>query len=286
MKMNKRRVSTRILTKIYKIIILLYIFSLLLFFTLPIANANPVMIETMGSGQLAPQYETRVYLKSEDIRANISDIVTERCEYILQNSENMNNNLSIALPLGIKHFDYNLPDNITLTINGTVCAYIWGSFNFTNMEGYNWTCYAIIFNLTFAPFEEKIIVANYSRHFSVSEGIRAYHYITETGRFWNRSIETARFNYRLALNMGKISIAGLEGYSTHFERNKLVISKEFHDWVPTTNIGITFDLRGPDSNLSALLLFISWILILLLITLILYRISKNKSERNKKLKPI
>lgn len=280
--MDKEPIPTRISIRIKKVLILFYLFFLLFFFILPISNANPVTVETMGSGQLIPQYETRVYLKSEDISANISEIVTERTEYVLKNSENSISNLSIALPLGIKHFDYNLPENVTLTIDGIVGEYIWGTFNYTSTSGYNYTCFAIIFNLTFTPFEEKIIVANYSRHFSFMEGLRSYHYITETGRFWNRSIEYARFNYRLSLHMGMISIGGLETFSSHFERNELVISKEFFDWLPTTNIGIIFDSRQNSSSLLPKLIILSFILIVFSIGLLFIRSSMKLTNKNNK----
>ncbi|NVM52565.1 MAG: hypothetical protein HWN66_02595 [Candidatus Helarchaeota archaeon] len=251
-----------------KRIILLFLIFLSLFYITPISNANPIPLEPIHSGILTPLNETSIYLKSEYISATISDSVVERTEYILKNSEELSVNLSIALPFGIwELFGYNLPDNILLTINGIEKEYNWSIFNYTDETGYNISCSAIVFNLTFGPFEEKIIVATYTRSFSASYGLRFYLYLTETGQFWNCSIEYARFNYKLDLIKGKISISGLDSYSSSIDGHYLVINKEFYNWTPTQNIVISFDLGSPPSipDIFVLLIAIDFILIMILL---------------------
>ena len=228
------------LTDMKKWLSLLFLICFSLLLCPPSSNANPVPVEPICSSHISPLNETSVYLKSEDIRANISNEVIERVEYVLKNGDNLSTNISIALPFNT--IDSNLPENLILTVNGTKKDYNWSTFQYTNLMGWNTTCSAIIFNLTFNPLEEKKIVANYSRQFFLIEGVRMYHYITETGRFWNKSIEYARFNYRLDTTIGEIYISGLDNYSSSTDGQYLVISKEFYNWTPEQNIVIDFDL--------------------------------------------
>ena len=277
--MRKETQSSEVLIRGKKPLVLMCLFFLILFWFLPISQMNPIPIEPMHSGQLTPLHETPVYLKSEDISANISNIVKERTEYVLQNRENVSLNLSIALPFSYAiFFGYHLPENVSLTINGIVGSYAWSTFNYTNSIGYNCTCFAIVFNLTFAPLEEKIIVANYSRQFWVTSGWRVYSYITETAMFWNRSIEHARFSYRIDTRIGTISISGLENYSTYQDGTDLVVNKEFYDWTPTKNIGITFDLDGSTRNplLELFIIIIIWLSLLSGVSVILLLMRKGK----------
>jgi hypothetical protein len=274
--------SSEFLSRCKKTLVFLSFFLLLLSWFLPISMMNPVPLNPVHSGQLVPLSETPVYLKSEVISANISDIVRERTEYVLQNSENMSINLSIALPFSSGDiYGYQLPANVTLTINGSLGAYIWSTFNYTDSHGYNRTCYAIVFNLTFVAFEEKIIVANYSRVFWASTGLRVYNYITETAGFWNRSIEQAQFNYRLDSWIGSISISGLEGYSSHRERTDLIINKEFYDWSPTENIRITFDLGGSPNNPFSWFIIVILLYALIVITTLYLNIRRRKKTSHK-----
>ena len=280
--MRKETLSSGVLIIGIKPLVLICLFFLILFWFLPISQMNPLPLEPVHSGQLTPLHETPVYLKSEDISANISEVVRERTVYVLQNSGNVSINLSIALPFSSGYFGYHLPANISLTINGSVGSYVWSTFNYTNSYGYNLTCFAIIFNLTFTPREEKIIVANYSRHFSFTTGWRAYNYITETAMFWNRSIEHARFNYRLDTRVGTISIHGLDNYSSHQDGTDLVINKEFHDWMPTSNIGISFDLGGPPNYFFKLWDILITSLSLLTVVTIIYLTVRKKRNKKKK----
>ncbi len=266
--------------KITKILLLFFILTF--FLIIPISKANPVPVEPICSGQLSPLNETPLYLKSEEIYANISDDVVERAEYILQNSGNSAVNISIALPFSLWSGDLfqNLPEKISLLINGNEKDYQWIIFNYTNIRGYNTSCLAIVFNFTVGPFEEKIIVVNYSWHFSATNGLRIYHYTTETARFWNRSVGYAHFNYRLDMSIGKISLSGLENYSTHIESNYLIIDKEFYNWTPTQNIVISFDLGyiPPFPNIGFLFGLIFVMSLIIIIILIVNVMKKNRRQ--------
>ncbi len=180
-------------------------------------------------------------MKSEAIYASISNTVVERAEYLCKNSENSSLNLTISLP-----FDgFTLPTNISLSINGVAETYNWSTLNYTTPSGYNIIRPTIIFNITFGPYEEKTIIANYSRFFIIDVDLFSYGYLTDTSHFWNHCIEYASFNFIIDISIGMISVFGLDGYSSSLHGRQLHISKEFYNWTPETNIAINFDTRIP-----------------------------------------
>ena len=230
---------------------------------------NPVALDPFYTGQITPLSESSVYFKAEEVSVNISERVDVLAIYILKNSENRFTNLSVALPFAVQGiFDYSLPENVSLGVNATPKDYIWTAISFNSTSGLNNTHSAIAFNLSFSPFEEKVVIANYSRHYTDGETDvrRVYTYMTETGRFWNRSIEHAVFNLRIDLTCAIIpQINGLEDYSCIIDLNShdWVITKEFFNWSPTENIAVIIDLtslRIPEFVFPFLLAFLGGVL--------------------------
>ncbi len=240
------------------------LFIMALFYIPSISNANPVPVEgPFLSSTITPLNQTAIYLKSEVISANISTVINEKAEYTLRNIESKEVNLSIALPfdsMGVYTIDY-----LQLIINGTSSPYTWSTIHFINLNNHEVTYRAIVFNVSFGPFEEILIVANYSREigYAVDDDF-SYIYLTETGLFWNKSIEHAQFNYRLNKTIGRISITGLDNYSQYTDGDFLVVSQEFTNWTPQENIRIHFDVPGvPGFELYLTLITITAVGILL-----------------------
>lgn len=166
----------------------------------------------------------------------------EHAEYLLKNLDNSSINMTIALPFG--EYSPNLPEDLTLKVNGTLTAYSWIIDPYLNISGNRIYCDAIIFNVSFIPFEEKLIIINYSRTLLINKVGASYTYITETACYWNGTIEYARFDYTLDKRLGEIYIFGLDSYSSYSDGDYLVVSKEFVNWTPADDILISFDPGG------------------------------------------
>jgi hypothetical protein len=213
--------------------------TLLLFIAIIIisysVSADVVEVELTTTGQIVPKEESPIYMQSQNITAYLNEKVHEITEYTLKNPTNSTINTTSLLPFSVDRayvIEVPKPRNLILTINGIETDYDWTIFEWENQE-----FDAIIFYLSFEPFEQIIVIAEYDRYWSKSNAWE-YEYLTLTGTLWNHPIEYAKFEYFIPDDVSSYRIKGMDNYQVGRGENNTHIIKEFYNWIPNENIKI------------------------------------------------
>jgi hypothetical protein len=229
-----------------------YTFALFLLISLVFqinVAGDDIAVEITQTGQIVPNYNTSIYMKSQNITVHLSKIVHEKTEYTLKNPTNSSQNMTSLLPFSgdrddrANYRDFPKPYNLILNVDGIDTNYNWTTFEWSSQ-----LFDAIIFNVSFDPHEEISIIAEYDRSYKGTSSGWRFEYLTMTGTLWNHSIGYAMFEFYIDNDMEKYTVAGMDGYNVSLEGNTTIVSKIYYDWTPTENIRIFIEHERSSYN--------------------------------------
>jgi hypothetical protein len=167
-----------------------------------ITRGNPIPLDdNWGSSPVSTNYDSSIIFKEEIIRTTFnSSKVNFSAYYTFKNMNTTNSSLEILLPFYTYYGDTTGPENLLLIMEGIKINYFWE--NISNIWEYgNYNYKAIVFNLSFMPYEEKVVNVQYCRNYMIYDSIEnseihySYYYLVGTARNWNHSIESAYFEF-------------------------------------------------------------------------------------------
>ena len=101
--------------------LIILISSLIIVLNLSYVSGDVTPVEEITSGYIFPKDNTNVYMKSQDIYAELYEdqgYAKERTEYTLKNDFNSTTNLIIGLPFsGDRTVGYPFPENLIITVD-------------------------------------------------------------------------------------------------------------------------------------------------------------------------
>ncbi|MCK5774181.1 MAG: hypothetical protein KAH57_10375, partial [Thermoplasmata archaeon] len=148
-----------------------------------------------------------------------------------------------------------VPWNLELYCNGNVSDYTWSWVNHVPLpskrffdENEIWSLKSIIFSLAVPAKNESIVQVDYncdySRHHSYSQNVELFRfkYIVSTGRYWNHSIDRARFEYTLHEDL--YSYGGEEEWNVSQINDEIIFTRTYYDWIPDVEyVSLTWTYR-------------------------------------------
>jgi len=219
------------------IFLILILFSIL--FTQNL-NANPLpskIVEVEEGGNVIPDSETPVILKSEEILFQINGEVLITANFTLYNPTNSTIYQLIIFPfnsyryeIGTQfeagHFSYSII-NLSLNQNGSRIPYMNTSYDDNR---------AISFKISIPPYDEKTIHLKYKTKYGLlDDDTCILKYTTTTGKAWNQSIGYAYFKFIFNISCNGIPSGGDE---VIMGRGHIITTIEKHNWNPSEDISI------------------------------------------------
>lgn len=264
---------------------------LLLLAILPAVDANPMPYEiwenAQGGGAPEPvNVDPDITFFKEYVEADIGKRTVDlHAEYWFRNEGPENGTMRIILPLSKD------PKDIELEADGHQTGWTRTSYFFQN-ERERIDCVAIVFEILFMPFEERKVTVEYEEDLSVYDTTLNDHvsyffwYLVGSAREWNRSLETARFEFKVPMSMW--DRGDHDGWERTTEGKDHVLTKEYSDWIPQNDVeSISWerDRRTPvyyATNYPLLCLGLcgaSIVIVLTLVVLIVFRISSKRKRK-------
>lgn len=206
-----------------KILVVLVLGCLLL----PPVHANPVPVSerdgTLAVDDGTPvklQYENVTYVIDEAHRANVTAI------YHLKNPTRNRINLTIFLP-----FSEQVPEDLALWQDNAPLPYNRTEYPAPFHPSAACTCsisaratsqIRATYSLWIAEVSHQVVMHRY-----------ACRYLAETGRYWNGSIETARFTFKVAKDLYSF---GLSGFNLSETPRYMMARATYGNWTPDGNV--------------------------------------------------
>ena len=217
---------------------------------------------------------------SENVTVHIAEDAAVTANYTFHNPHPGQVNQTILLPF------YSRPSNLTISIEGNQLSYVWTEYRMEDSsdDDYYFTYQSAKFILRFDAHEFITIDVNYSRAYRKDEHYEGDHYnsfiyLTRTGASWNEPIRYANFQFYLHkdectgcfddgglysefynLSMGhykNVYDLYAAAFLTHFLTDFDIVndtyyhlSREFSDWVPEKDIGLTWIHYSPEADMS------------------------------------
>ncbi len=243
-----------ILKRLNFIFLTAFIYSILLIRN-NLAIGNPIPIDiNWETSPVSTNYNNSVIFKQEIVNVTFDSLKANiNAFYTFKNIGITAQDLGILLPFINYKGASTGPEDVQLLLNDNEIYYIWQ--NIDNIWEYGDKTYrAISFNLSFNPYEEKMIQIKYYRDYMIYDSIynrEAYYhfnYLVGTARNWNHPIQSAYFEFWIPKQICDdfewppyVNITGNNVKDTVKEfANYYFASLEFENWtLPTyeSNIG-------------------------------------------------
>ena len=198
------------------------------------AAGNPMPSHYPTEGNPVPSNnDTDVYLAEEYLVFTFSSKTVDiQAEYMICNGGPDQTEITIFLPFN------STVSEIALRVDG-----VDHDFSMTTMEleenwWYSRDYDGLLFNLSFDPFGSHSIGIDYQREIKVydtypdDEIYYQFGYIVWTTRYWNHSIDHARFEYRIPKSLYEDHDTW-RNQSVESVGNYIVVTEEYYDWTPS-----------------------------------------------------
>jgi len=209
---------------------------------IPAVNANPIPIEfyvnSQAGGCPRPYDEntSNITFFKEVVKADIQKrSVNLHADYWFRNEGTRTETIKILLPLS------NEPKDISLISDGK--KVVWSTTVYVQTGwyfGYATKYQAIYFEQEFMPSQEIKVSLDFEDDLSIydehmNDHISYYYsYLVGSAREWNRSIESARFEFRVPVSM--FDRGEYKGWDRSREAFDYVFTKEYSDWIPSHDL--------------------------------------------------
>ena len=286
---------------IFCLTLILFILFNVNFCNVTLGNPLPYEYDSnYGAAPVPDNYTDSVFFKQEIINVTLnSSKANVNALYSFKNNGTTSVNLNIVLPIPYRLVDYIdswSPEeiqikNLVLEENHTPIAYTWlASRHLRDFSIFHGTMVfrVIAFNMSFAAAEEKAIHVQYSRDYDIIErddfvgknSAYEYTYLVGTARAWNRSLESAYFEFWIPKNLcGKKPQSNVE-MSMRETFDYYILSVEHENWLPSTNdevIGVRWNNKTGNRIWFAILLFGSVPVLSIIIAILINKIKKPKA---------
>lgn len=230
-----------------------------------------------------------VFFKQEIIKVTFnSSKANINALYSFKNNDSTSINMSIILPLPT----YGKELNVSLLLEENEIAYRWldsRELRVVPILSGSLIFRAIAFNMSFTADEEKTIHVQYSRDYHIVDrwdkwGKKThydYSYLVGTARAWNRSLESAYFEFWVPKNLSKNIPQSNENMSVRDKFNYFVLSVEYKNWLPSTGdevIGVAWHKTIEDWTWINILLLGSVPVLSAIIAILVIIIRKAESQ--------
>lgn len=263
---------------LFIVIIVFLIFSNLNF----LVSANPLPEppeKKKGFSPMVGEYNGSINFFSEEVTYTIYDKenVEVTAYYVFKNLKNETLEQNIMLPF------VDIPKDLEIRKNGKKISYQENNY-YLSLNGSHFNKVAS-FNLTFQGYETIIVSARYTLSDTISTEKESDYvryscsYLSETGRFWNDSID-ATFTFKIKKDLYYTS--DLEDYNVTKNENYVVVTKTYTNWVPDENVEISW--KGPNDETTTEELLVccgaTIAVIVVIIVVIFLVVRKIKGDKN------
>lgn len=275
-----------------------YLFCIVLFFFIvfsqcDVALGNPLPFhvdENYGGFPVPANYDCAdincsVFFKQEIINVTFnSSKANINALYSFKNNDSTFINMSIILPLPT----YDKELDVSLLLEENEIAYRW--LDNRELRGIrilsgNLFFRAITFNISFTADEEKTIHVQYARDYHIVDRSDVwektthydYSYLVGTAMAWNRSLESAYFEFWVPKNLSENKPQSNKNMIVREKVNHFVLSVEYKNWLPSNGdevIGVAWH-KTEDLTWMNILLFGSVLGLIAIITILIMIITKD-----------
>lgn len=246
--------------------VLLLIFLAVL--TVPGTGANPIPMPGSDGTPVPSDSPLAIIFRSEKVVYTVDreDVASVDALYGFQNSLNAPATLNISLP-----FYHDVPKDLGLAGNGRTVAFETVDSEYPRDPYYSFARFRLDFlacetvNLRAVYTIDYTVYSDWHDPFTLGTGQLSYQhfwcrYIAETGRYWNNSLDSATFQFRIKQDLYG---SGLEGFTITRESGYVVATQAYSDWRPDQDIDARW--QRPDIGMTLLahwlpILVVVWVL--------------------------